>query len=74
MKIILFLIVKFIYNITKITFQKKERHTEGVLQILKKFAPGVWGNTNKQGKGYPFPLLAIIANIVLYTTFIFIEI
>ncbi|NDO47114.1 hypothetical protein [Clostridium sp. MD294] len=44
-------------------------HAEGVLQISKKFAFGVWGNTNKQGKGYPFPLLAIIAEMILYTNF-----
>ncbi len=69
MKIILFLIVKFIYNITKITFQKKESHAEGVLQILKKFAPGVWRNTNKQGKRYPFPVLVVDAESYLYTIF-----
>ena len=37
-------------------------HAEGVLQILKKFAFGVWGHPNKRGKGYPFPLLAVDAN------------
>ncbi len=44
-------------------------HAEGVLQISKKFAFGVWGNTNKQGKGYPFPLLAIGVELYLYTDF-----
>ncbi len=59
---ILFSIVKFIYSTTKMIFQKRKSHAEGVLQISKKFAFGVWGNTNKRGKGYPFPLLAISAD------------
>ena len=50
-------------------FQKRKSHAEGVLQISKKFAFGVWGNTNKQGKGYPFPLLALGADLCLYTDF-----
>ena len=67
---ILFSIVKFIYSTIKMIFQKRKSHAEGVLQISKKFAFGVWGNTNKRGKGYPFPLLAIIAYFILYTIFI----
>ena len=31
--------------------KKRKSHAEGVLQISKKFAFGVWGNTNKRGKG-----------------------
>ena len=50
-------------------FQKRKSHAEGVLQISKKFAFGVWGNTNKRGKGYPFPLLAIGVELCLYTNF-----
>ena len=61
-KVVLFLVVKFIYSTIKMTFQKRKSHAEGVLQISKKFAFGVWGNTNKRGKGYPFPLLAIGAD------------
>ena len=40
-------------------FQKKEKPRRRRFANFKKFAFGVWGNTNKRGKGYPFPLLAI---------------
>jgi len=66
-KVVLFLVVKFIYSTIKMIFQKRKSHAEGVLQISKKFAFGVWGNTNKQGKGYPFPLLAVDVESYLYT-------
>ncbi len=66
---ILFSIVKFIYSTIKMIFQKRKSHAEGVLQISKKFAFGVWGNTNKRGKGYPFPLLAIIAVFIFCMSF-----
>ena len=68
-KVVLFLVVKFIYSTIKMTFQKRKSHAEGVLQISKKFAFGVWGRPNKRGKGYPFPLLAVGAGIALYTNF-----
>ena len=48
-------------------FQKRKSHAEGVLQISKKFAFGVWGRPNKHGKGYPFPLLAVDVESYLYT-------
>ena len=40
-------------------FQKKEKPRRRRFANFKKFAFGVWGNTNKHGKGYPFPLLAV---------------
>ncbi len=66
---VLFSIVNIIYSTIKMTFQKRKSHAEGVLQISKKFAFGGWGNTNKRGKGYSFPLLAIGAEIALYKNF-----
>ncbi len=66
---VLLSIVIFIYSTTKMIFQKRKSHAEGVLQISKKFAFGVWGNTNKRGKGYPFPLLAIIAVFIFCIIF-----
>ncbi len=59
---VLFSIVNIIYSTIKMTFHKRKSHAECVLQISKKFAFGGWGNTNKRGKGYPFPLLAIGAD------------
>ena len=67
---VLFSIVNIIDSTIKMTFQKRKSHAEGVLQISKKFAFGVWGNTNKRGKGYPNPLLAMGTDSVLYTIFI----
>ena len=37
---------------------------------MKKFVLRVWDLSQQAGKGYPFPLLAIIAKILLYTIFI----
>ena len=67
---VLFSIVNIIYSTIKMIFQKKEKPRRRRFANFKKFAFGVWGNTNKRGKGYPFPLLAIMANFVLYTIFI----
>ena len=69
-KVVLFLVVKFIYSTIKMTFQKRKSHAEGVLQISKKFAFGVWGRPNKHGKGYPFPLLALGIDFIFYMIFI----
>ncbi len=66
---ILFSIVKLIYSAIKMIFQKRKSHAEGVLQISKKFAFGVWGRPNKHGKGYPFPLLAISADFIFCMIF-----
>ena len=66
-KVVLFLVVEFIYSAIKMTFQKKEKPRRRRFANFKKFAFGVWGNTNKHGKGYPFPLLAISAEPYLYT-------
>ena len=65
----LFLIAKFIHSIIKMTFQKKEKPRRRRFANFKKFAFGVWGNTNKRGKGYSFPLLAIGVEHLLYTDF-----
>ena len=48
-------------------FQKRKSHAEGVLQILKKFAFGVWGTPQQAWKGISLsPACSQCRTIVVY--------
>ncbi len=49
--------------------KKEKPRQKGVLQILKNLHLGILSRPNKRGKGYPFPLLAIGAEIAVYKNF-----